>query len=223
MLNLIKKYKGGGINMEKTNDMKLELCELIFILDRSGSMGGLEEETIKGYNSVVKNQIELSDNLKVTTVLFDNLVEKIYDGVDAKEAILDNKKYYVRGSTAMLDAIGTTIKEVDARNAKLPESKRPKIIVAITTDGYENASKEYTYPMIKELIEGKKKEGWEFLFLAANIDEKLVGSNLGISANMCCEYIPTALGIEDMARELSSRMYSMRMDIKSPEDLDWKQ
>lgn len=208
--------------MKKTNDAKLGLCELIFILDRSGSMGGLEEETIKGYNSVVKNQIELSDNLKVTTVLFNDLVEKIYDGVDAKEAFLDNKKYYVRGATAMLDAVGTTIKEVDARNAKLPKNKRPKIIVAITTDGYENASKEYTYPMIKKLIEEKKKENWEFLFLAANIDEKLVGSKLGISDMMCCEYIPTSLGVEDMARELSSRIDCLRMVdiIKEPEDID---
>lgn len=208
--------------MKKTYNKQLRLCELIFILDRSGSMGGLEEETIKGYNSVIKNQIALSDNLKVTTVLFDNFIEKIYDGVDAKEAMLNNKQYYVRGSTAMLDAVGTTIKEVELRHSKLPKSKIPKVIVAITTDGYENASKEYTFPLVKKLIESKQKnDDWDFLFLAANIDEKLVGSNLGISEKMCCEYIPTPSGIKNMASELCSRVDCIRLDnmIKRPEDL----
>ena len=95
--------------MEKIKKVQNKSCELIFILDRSGSMGGLEEETIKGYNSVIKNQSSLNKNLKVTTVLFDNQIEKIYDGVDANSAMLNDKQYFVRGTTAMLDAVGTDI------------------------------------------------------------------------------------------------------------------
>lgn len=196
--------------MEKTNQTK-QNCELIFILDRSGSMGGLEEETIKGYNSVVKTQSSLGGDLKVTTILFDNQVEKIYDGVDANNATLDDKQYFVRGTTAMLDAIGSTIKEVETRHKHMQESDKPqKVIVAITTDGYENASKEYTYPLVKSLIENKQKQGWEFMFLAANIDEKLVGANLGISKDHCTKFESSKKGVEKMSYQMSYMMTKIR-------------
>ena len=176
-------------------------------------MGGLEEETIKGYNSVVKEQSKADGNLKVTTILFDNQVEKIYDGVDAKNAKLNSKQYYVRGSTAMLDAIGTTIKEVETRHKNLTKCQRPqKIIVAITTDGYENASKEYTFPLVKKLIETKQKTGWEFMFLAANIDEKLVGGSLGINANRCAKFSANTKGIEKMSYDMCQMISKIRTE-----------
>lgn len=194
----------------KTTQTKNKNCELIFILDRSGSMGGLESETIKGYNSVIKTQSALDENLKVTTILFDNQIEKIYDGVSAKQAKLNDKKYYVRGSTAMLDAIGTTIKEVEQRHKGLTKEQKPKkVIVAITTDGYENASREYTFPLVKNLIEKKQKAGWEFMFLAANIDEKLVGSNLGIKSKYCKKFVASKEGVADMSCKMSAMMSKM--------------
>lgn len=198
--------------MNKTNETKNKNCELIFILDRSGSMGGLEDETIKGYNSVVKQQSSLDDNLKVTTVLFDNEVEKIYDGVEAKKAKLTDKQYFVRGTTAMLDAIGTTIKEVETRHKKLSKDlqKRQQVIVAITTDGYENASREYTFPMVKKLIEQKEKDGWKFMFLAANIDEKVVGSSLGIKSERCTKFTASKKGMAKMSCEMSCMMSKLR-------------
>lgn len=193
--------------MKQTTQTNNNNCELIFILDRSGSMGGLEKETIKGYNSVVKKQNTLMPNIKVTTILFDNKVEKVYDGVEANKAKLNESKYFVRGSTAMLDAIGTTIKEVEVRHKKLKKVDRPnKVIVAITTDGYENASREYTFPLVKNLIESKQKDGWEFMFLAANIDEKLVGSNLGINAKHCTKFEASKTGMAKMSCKMSAMM-----------------
>ncbi len=195
----------------KTTQTTKKDCELIFILDRSGSMGGLEEETIKGYNSVLKKQSELEGDLKVTTVLFDNQIEKVYDGVSANKAKLNNKQYFVRGTTAMLDAIGMTIKEVETRYKKLSKDEKPqKVIVAITTDGYENASQEYTFPMVKKLIEGKQKEGWEFMFLAANIDEKLVGNNLGIKADLCTKFTSDKKGVAKMSCAMAEVMSKLR-------------
>lgn len=206
------KIKKGEIIMEKTKKILNKNCELIFILDRSGSMGGLEEETIKGYNSVIKNQSALNKNLKVTTVLFDNQIEKIYDGVDANSAMLNDKQYFVRGTTSMLDAVGTTIKEVEIRHNKLSKAQKPqKVIVAITTDGYENASKEYTFPMVKNLIENKQKCGWQFIFMAANIDEKLVGSNLGIRSDYCSSFVSNCEGVSEMSYKMSSMISKLQI------------
>lgn len=201
---------------ETTKTKNQNNTELIFILDRSGSMGGLETETINGYNSVVKKQTEECENLKVTTVLFDNQIDKIYDGVSGKDAMLNDKQYFVRGSTALLDAVCVTIKEVENRHKKMTVSKRPKkVIVAITTDGYENSSKEYDYPKTKELIKTKQENGWEFLFMAANIDEKLVGREMGISKNACYKFSSSSEGIERVSCFLSKKLSSMIREDKT--------
>lgn len=199
--------------MTNTKIQNQTKTELIFILDRSGSMGGLEDETIKGYNSVVKNQQKLGGDLSITTILFDNQYEKIFDGVCAKDAKLTNKQYYVRGTTALLDAIGLTLNEVEARHKKLAKKDRPdKVIVAITTDGYENASREYTFPKVKNLIEEKTNGGWEFMFLAANIDEKVVGANLGIKSECCTKFVANKKGVQDMSAKMCKMMYDMRLN-----------
>lgn len=192
--------------------MKKNLSHLIFILDRSGSMGGLEDETIKGYNSVVKQQAQLGGELKVTTVLFDNEVEEIFSEVSPKKAKLDKKKYYVRGSTAMLDAIGMTLSNVIAKNNKLKDEEKPEnIIVAITTDGYENASKEYTYKQINEMIKKCKDNGWNFIFLSSEIDEQKVGGAIGLSKDeIMPSFEKTSKGMARMSATLCERVSSIR-------------
>lgn len=192
--------------------MKKNLSHLIFILDRSGSMGGLEDETIKGYNSVVKQQVQLGGELKVTTVLFDNEVEEIFSEVSPKKAKLDKKKYYVRGSTAMLDAIGMTLSNVIAKNNKLKDEEKPEnIIVAITTDGYENASKEYTYKQINEMIKKCKDNGWNFIFLSSEIDEQKVGGAIGLSKDeIMPSFEKTSKGMARMSATLCERVSLIR-------------
>ena len=150
---------------------KKEKVEIVFILDRSGSMGGLEKDTIGGYNSFINSKKDLDAVL--TTVLFDNKIEILHDRVDIKKVKkLTNKDYYVRGSTALMDAVGITMNKISK------ESKGRKVIFVITTDGYENASREYTKSQIKEMIE--KKKDWEFLYLGANINSYDEASSIGI-------------------------------------------
>mgnify|MGYP002513714795 CR=1 FL=1 len=153
--------------------MKKNLTELVFILDRSGSMAGLEKDTIGGFNAMIEKQKQESGEAVVSTVLFDHLSEVIHDRVElGKIRPLTRKEYYVRGCTALLDAVGKAIHHIGnvhkyAREEDLPE----KTLFIITTDGMENASKRYTYDKVKQMVERQKtKYGWEFLFLGANID-----------------------------------------------------
>ncbi|MFA6860549.1 MAG: vWA domain-containing protein [Clostridia bacterium] len=192
--------------------MEKKLTELVFILDRSGSMGGLEDETIKGYNSVVKKQSEIGGKLLITTVLFDNEYEVVFDGVEPSKAILDNDIYFVRGSTAMLDAIGKTITSLKDRYLKLPEDKKPaKTIIAITTDGYENASREFTYLSVQSLIKEQKEKDWDFIFLASGIDEKKVGNSIGLSKDdILPAFCKTKKGMQSMSKSMCEAMSSRR-------------
>ena len=192
--------------------MKKNLSHLIFILDRSGSMGGLEDETIKGYNSVIEQQSKLDGSLKVTTVLFDNEIEEVFSEKSPEEAKLDRNKYYVRGSTAMLDAIGITLSKVMGKNAKLKEEERPdNIIVAITTDGYENASREYSYKQINDLISKCKKNGWKFIFLSSEIDEQKVGGAIGLSKDEIVQsFEKTSCGMRKMSNVLCKEVTRLR-------------
>ena len=147
--------------------------ELVFIMDRSGSMGGLESDTIGGYNSMLnKQKKEEKGEVYVTTVLFDDQYELLHDRISiSKVKPITDKDYYVRGSTALLDAIGKTVAKVKAEQNKLGKEKSKKVLFIIITDGMENASKEYSVAAVKNLIETqKKKDKWEFLFLGANID-----------------------------------------------------
>ena len=140
--------------------------EVVFILDRSGSMAGLESDTIGGFNGMLEKQKELEGRAYLTTALFDDRYELLHDHIDIRKAEkLTEKQYYVRGCTALLDAVGYTIQKIAHE-----KDEDSQVIMIITTDGYENASHEYTYASLKKLIEKKKKEGWEFIFLGANID-----------------------------------------------------
>ena len=162
--------------------MNRDLTEIIFLLDRSGSMAGLETDTIGGFNAFIEKQRQLEGETIVTAVLFDDRYEILWNGIDANKAILTDKEYYVRGSTALLDAVGKTILDVGYRLSKTSEETRPgKVIFVITTDGMENSSKEFTYEKVKELIKHQQeKYNWEFIFLGANIDAAKEAGNIGI-------------------------------------------
>ena len=153
--------------------MKTNLTELVFILDRSGSMDGLESDTVGGFNSMLSKQQEDDDECRLTTVLFDHEYEILHDRIDIKAVSpITEKEYFVRGQTALLDAIGRTINKIGNTQKQTAEEYRAeKVLFVITTDGMENASREYTHDKIKSLIERQKtKYGWEFIFLGANID-----------------------------------------------------
>jgi len=194
--------------------MKTADVELVCILDRSGSMSGLEEDTIGGYNHFVSEQNK-NHSVMVTTVLFDDKYEVLFDQVDAKEATLSRNQYYVRGSTALLDAIGKTINLVKDRVETGKSDKAETVIFVITTDGMENASTEYTYAGIHSLIKSAEKHyGWKFLFLAANIDEKKEAAKMGIRLDRAVKYESTKEGTEAMYKSATCMVESMIDDDK---------
>ena len=159
--------------------------DIVFLLDRSGSMGGMEEDTIGGYNSYLKEQ--KNKNVKVTTVLFDDQYEILHQRKNINEVdSLTKNEYYVRGCTALLDAIGKTIKFLDAKKPK-------KVLFVITTDGMENASREYNKQMIKEMIEGHNN--WEFMYIGANIDSFSEGGSIGIKNKNIANYKKSSKGV----------------------------
>ena len=180
--------------------MKKNLTEIIFILDKSGSMSGLEADTIGGYNSFLKKQKKVEGEAYVSTVLFSNYSRVIHDRVPiAKVEPLTEKQYSTDGCTALLDAIGGAIHHIGNVHKYARDEDRPeKTIFVITTDGEENSSREYSYPKIKKLIEKQQeKYGWEFIFLGANIDAIGEAGKLGIRANRAvryeCDSVGTAL------------------------------
>jgi uncharacterized protein YegL len=191
--------------------MNENLTEIVFILDRSGSMSGLENDTIGGFNGFVRNQAKAGQT-NLTTILFDDKYEILHNGVDAKNISLSATEYYTRGSTALLDAIGKTINAVGRRLGETPEDKRPgKIIFVITTDGLENASREFSYDTVKKMITHQtEKYGWEFVFMGANIDVANEGGKLGIRADRSFSFAANALGVAKMFVGVSGLCSTMR-------------
>lgn len=190
--------------------MKKEM-DIVFLLDRSGSMGGIEEDTIGGYNSYINSQKD--NNAKVTTVLFDDKYEMITNRCDIKKVKpLNNKKYYVRGCTALLDAIGKTINYMDQSSAK-------KVIFIITTDGLENASREFTRSKIKEMIE--KHKSWEFMYIGADIDSYAEGSSIGISKKNISSYRKDQKGVSKLFNTLGKVSCAFFNEEEISED--WKE
>ena len=178
--------------------MKTSTTELVFILDRSGSMGGLESDTIGGFNSMLAKQQAEPGECRITTVLFDNKYEVLHDRIDVKAVSpISDKEYYVRGSTALLDAIGTSISKIVGVQKNTSEDYRAdKVLFVITTDGMENASHKFKYDKIKFMIERKKsKYNWEFIFLGANIDAVDVANRFGVARNRAQSFHNDSEGI----------------------------
>lgn len=172
---------------------KNKRLDIVFLLDRSGSMSGVENDTIGGYNSYIEKQ--KGNNVYVTTVLFDNEYQILNERKHIKEIErLTRKEYFVRGTTALYDAIGKTIKRLD-------EVKTDKVLFVITTDGYENASKEFNKQQVKELIQGHKD--WEFIYIGANIDSYAEGSSIGIRKSNISNYIQDEVGIDILYNSIS--------------------
>jgi hypothetical protein len=183
--------------------MDNSLTEIVFILDRSGSMGGLENDTIGGFNGFVKKQSEIG-RTNLTTVLFDNKYEILHNGIDAKNIMLTNEEYFTRGSTALLDAVGKSINDVGMRLGDMSEETRPgKVIFVITTDGLENASREYSYDDVNRMItHQREKYNWEFIFMGANIDVAKEGAKLGIVRENTFAFDASPEGVYAMCCEI---------------------
>ena len=203
--------------------MRSNLTEIVFILDRSGSMGSLEKDTIGGFNSFIERQNQEEGDAILTTVLFDDKYEILHDGVSIKDVKqLTNKEYYARGMTALLDAMGKTIITVKNRLNNTDEKYRPsKVIFVITTDGQENCSKEFNRDQIKTLVEQQTKENdWQFLFLGANIDAISTAQSFGIDGKFASNYTASAVGTDSLYSTLSCSVSSYRS--KGVIEDDWK-
>jgi len=178
--------------------MKANSTELVFILDRSGSMGGLESDTIGGFNSMLKKQQEEEGECRLTTVLFDGEYEVLHDRIDIQAVNpITGREYFVRGNTALLDAVGKTINKIESVQKNTAEEYRAKkVLFVITTDGMENASREFSCDEIKSMIQNcKKKHDWEFIFLGANIDAIDVADRFGIGKNRAQNFHNDSEGI----------------------------
>lgn len=192
--------------------MASNITELVFVIDRSGSMSGMESDTIGGLNAVLERNRNLEGEVTVSTVLFDDKIEVLHDRLPINQVKpLTREDYWVRGCTALLDAIGGSIKHIQRVQGYMPQQyKADKVIFVITTDGYENASKKYTYPQIKNLIEKKTEDGWEFLFLGANIDAAAEATRMGIAPDRAATYYCDNEGTEAMYESVGNATCCMR-------------
>lgn len=193
--------------------MGSNLTEIVFLLDRSGSMAGLENDTINGFDAFIEKQRHANGTTLVTAVLFDHEYQLLWDGISAADARLTSNEYYVRGSTALLDAVGKTILDVGRRLAMLPKGERAdKVIFVITTDGLENSSREFTYQKVKQLINHQQqKYGWDFIFLGANIDIAKEADSLGINQDDAFKFQSTEAGIANMYCLVSEAVAKKRL------------
>ncbi len=210
--------------------MKKNLTEIVFILDRSGSMSGLENDTIGGYNSLIEKQKKEDGEAIISTVLFDDKIEVLHDRVTLDEIKpMTDKDYYVRGCTALLDAVGGAIHHIGNVHKYARKEDRPeKTLFIITTDGQENSSRIYSYDKVKKMVERqKKKYGWEFLFLGANIDAIAEAARFGINADRAVKYECDEVGTELNYRVLSKTVSMVRQcsldDMDEALSGDWKE
>ncbi len=189
------------------------LTEIVFILDRSGSMSGLESDTIGGFNSMIKQQqAETEGKALVSTILFNERSSVLHDRLPLEKIEpLTDKDYRVGGTTALLDAVGDAVKHIKNIHKYAREEDRPqKTLFVITTDGFENASHKFSYSEVKRLIEQQKELGWEFVFLGANIDAAQVAEHIGISRQDAVDYLADDIGTQKVYASMSRRMSMAR-------------
>ena len=203
--------------------MNQNLTEIVFLLDRSGSMSGLEADTIGGFNSMLEKQKQQPGEAILSAVLFDHECEVVYDRVDIRRAEpMTEQQYYTRGSTALLDALGGAIRHIANAHRYAREEDRPaKTIFVITTDGMENASRRWTYREVRELVEREKEVyGWEFLFLGANMDAISAAGKMGISADRAVRYEHDSKGTALNFSIVSDAVCTVRCN--APLKANWK-
>ena len=203
--------------------MNKNLTELVFILDRSGSMSGLEKDTIGGFNAMIEKQKAEAGEAIISTVLFDTYTEVIHDRLPLGSVPkMTEKEYYVRGCTALLDAVGDAIHHIGLVHKYAREEDRPgKTLFVISTDGMENASRCYSYGKVKSMINRKKeKYGWEFLFLGANIDAAREAARFGIDADRAANYHADSKGTEVIYKAVNETVCNFRAS--RPVNADWK-
>lgn len=194
--------------------MRKGLTEIVFILDRSGSMRGLEADTIGGFNSMIAKQKKEDGEAYVSTVLFDDQCEVLHDRVPMdKVPVMTDEEYYVRGCTALLDAVGGAIHHIANVHKYARDEDRPeKTLFVITTDGMENASKRYSYEKVQTMIKKEQeKYGWEFIFIGANIDAVQEAKRFGIRKERAVNYVHDEIGTETVYRSVSKAVCAMRM------------
>jgi uncharacterized protein YegL len=195
---------------ERTNN---NITEMVFILDRSGSMSGLEADTIGGFNSMINKQKKEDGKAFVSTVLFSDSSEVVHDRADISEIRpMTDSDYVPNGCTALLDAIGDAIKHIrNIHKYARPEDVPAHTIFVITTDGMENASHKYTYEKIRSMIEKRKeKDGWEFMFIGANIDAVSVAAKVGIDSDRAANYRASSKGTATVFCELAAPLLALR-------------
>lgn len=208
--------------------MKENLTELVFIVDRSGSMGPLTDDTIGGFNSMIEDQKGKTGETYVTTVLFNQCYDVLLNHIDIKEIPpMTKSDYFPWGLTALLDAVGLTIDNIGKRLADTPEEERPdNVVFVIITDGEENSSKEYSKSKVKEMIKHQQdKYSWTFMFLGANIDAVNEASNLGINTDFAKTYTASNVGVQSVYRSLSKAITATKglsYDSKNSDSLGYK-
>ena len=192
--------------------MAIRPTEMVFILDRSGSMSGLERDTIGGFNSMIAKQKKEEGRAYVTTVLFSDSMSILHDRVDIQSVQpLTEKQYFTGGGTALYDAVGNTVARIMMQQRMADDSQRSKVVVVITTDGEENSSREYQQKQIKNLIEKQRTaDEWEFLFLGANIDAAEAAQNVGIPVEQAVRYHSDSVGTGVAYASVSKAVSRMR-------------
>lgn len=210
--------------------MNKNLTEVIFIIDESGSMHGLEKDTIGGFNSTIKKQKKLDGKCLISTIFFNSRSRVIHDRTDIQKIkMMKDGEYNPNGSTALIDAIGDAIKHTKMVHHNIRKEDIPaKTMFIITTDGMENSSRKYTLNEVKDMIEKQKEKGWEFIFLAANIDAAKTAKGYGFDIDSCVDYvndtIGTAIKYECMSEAISSirKTKSLDKNWKQKSDEDFK-
>jgi Mg-chelatase subunit ChlD len=203
----------------KCPEPKYEHIDLVLVIDKSGSMHGLEDDTIGGFNSLLEKQKKLPVQTEVTTVMFNDKSDVVHERTEiSKVEPLSSKNYMPGGRTALLDSVGSTIDKVCAY--KNIDDKDNKVIFAIITDGRENASTEYQKKNVKDLIEKKQKDGWEFIFLGANIDAISEAGSIGISPRRTVQYKNSERGVRANYDAVASFAEQSALGVDSEE---WKQ
>ncbi len=205
--------------------MRKGFTEIVFILDRSGSMSGLEKDTIGGFNSLIEKQKKEQGRCVVSTVLFDYESQVIHDRVDiTKVQPLTDREYFARGSTALLDAVGGAIHHIGNVHKYARREDRPeKTLFVITTDGMENASRHYTYEKVKQMVERQKScYGWEFMFLGANIDAPVTAGRFGIDRDMAVDFKNDSQGTQLNYQVLSDTIKAVRSAPQQAVNRSWK-